>query len=448
MDVIYRAVVDRWVPNPGSMFSSSGQKDCVSGGYFARTSTLVRPDPLEVAAGFMVGIAPSWTEPFAEEAAHHVSARQALEQVILKAVARPPCVVDFSGGRDSSVILAVATYVARQQGLAMPIPFTRRYPLEPMAEESAWQEMVIRHLRLPEWERSQLTTELDLVGQRAQQVLRRYGLLLPAPMYHWTLSFEMARGGSHVTGEGGDEFFGLYRARAALAHLHHPRRLLHRRPVVSFLSDIAPQSMRTWSLRRSYLSASPPPSRPWMTPEAFQCLCDRYAEQEGAEPFSWRRALLWQLRHRYLEAIKQNGRAIAADYDVVHSDPFLDPSFVFALSRSAGVLGFADRAQAMTFLASDLLPASLLRRPTKAGFNRAYFTDIARTYAKTWDGRGVDLQLVDPEALKREWLKPVPSALSTALLQAAWMSQHNVPIAGCDPSLTSTRAQGRGSLGS
>ena len=412
----------------------------MTGGDFSLTSGLLRPDPLEVAAGFMVGKVPSRTEPFQQEGqGHHLSARQTLEHLMLNAVLRPPCVVDFSGGRDSSVILAVAAHVARQHGLPLPVPFTRRYPLEPMAEESSWQEMVIKHLRLPDWERTELTNELDLVGQRAQQVLRRYGLLLPAPMYHWTLSFEMARGGSHLTGEGGDEFFGLYRARTALASLRHPRRLLHRRPVASFLSDIAPRPARTWWLRRSYLSTSPLPSRPWMTPEAIRRLCDRYAAQEGAEPFSWKRALLWQLSHRYLAAIQQNGKVIAANYDVFHLDPFLDASFVSALGRSAGVFGFVDRAQAMTFVAGDLLPASLLRRTTKGGFNGAYFTDISRAYAGTWDGRGIDLQLVDPQALKCEWSKPVPSALSTALLQAAWMAQHNVPIAGTGPRPATTQ---------
>jgi asparagine synthase (glutamine-hydrolysing) len=303
-----------------------------------------------------------------------------------------------------------------------------------MAEESSWQETVIKHLRLGDWERAELTDELDLIGGRAQQALRRYGLLLPAPMYHWTLSFDMARGGSHLTGEGGDEMFGLYRARTALASLGSPKRLLHLGPIASFLSDVAPRSARTWWLRRGYLSTSPLPSRPWMRPEAFRRLCDRYAVQEGGEPFSWKRGLFWQLSHRYLAAIKQNGKVIAADYGALHSDPFLEASFVSAFSRSAGIFGFRDRAEAMTFLAGDLLPAGVLRRTTKGGFNRAYFTDVSRAYVETWDGDGIDSRLVDPEALKREWTKPVPSALSTALLQAVWMAQHDVPIAGMDES--------------
>lgn len=408
----------------------------MTGGSSLPITGLLRPDPLEIAAGFMLADLPSVARSSQYVDGERLPARQALEQVVLSAVARSPCVVDFSGGRDSSLILATATDVARREGLPLPVPFTRRFPREPMAEESDWQELVIKHLRLPEWERAELTDELDLIGQRAQRVLRHYGLLLPAPMYHWTLSFELAKGGSHLTGEGGDELFARYRARTALTSLRSPRKLHHWREMTSFLSDVAPPRARTWWLRRSYLSTSPLPSRPWMKPDAYRRLCERYAAQEGTEPFSWRRALHWQLSHRNLIAMQHNGKIIASDYDVLHSDPFLDRRFVSALARSANMFGFVDRTQAMTFLAGDLLPASLLSRRSKGRFNRAYFTEVSRAYADSWDGAGVNPELVDAEVLKREWSKPIPSAPSSAVLQAAWMAEHKVPLAGTGSSET------------
>ena len=60
---------------------------------------LVRPDPLEVAAGTMLGTMAS-VAPFPVVGPGRTVA--ALEEVITRALRRPPCVVSFSGGRDSS----------------------------------------------------------------------------------------------------------------------------------------------------------------------------------------------------------------------------------------------------------------------------------------------------------------------------------------------------------
>ena len=50
----------------------------------------------------------------------------ALEEAILPALRRPPCLVSFSGGRDSSCVLAAATRAARREGLQPPVPVTLR----------------------------------------------------------------------------------------------------------------------------------------------------------------------------------------------------------------------------------------------------------------------------------------------------------------------------------
>lgn len=96
------------------------------------------------------------------------SPRRALELVVLKALERPSCIIDFSGGRDSSLVLAVATHVARREGLPLPVPRTNRFPLEPASNEDEWQELVIRHLGLEDWEVCRLTGELDIIGERAR----------------------------------------------------------------------------------------------------------------------------------------------------------------------------------------------------------------------------------------------------------------------------------------
>ena len=91
--------------------------------------------PAEVVTGYVFGQA---SIQDARSAAIQTP-RVALEAAVLGALRRPPCGVAFSGGRDSSLVLAVATHVARREGLPDPIPVTRRFPDKPEAEESEWR---------------------------------------------------------------------------------------------------------------------------------------------------------------------------------------------------------------------------------------------------------------------------------------------------------------------
>jgi asparagine synthase (glutamine-hydrolysing) len=60
-----------------------------------------------------------------------------LERVVVPALRRPPCLVSFSGGHDSSLVLAAAARAARRERLPAPIPVTWRVRDAPAAEESA-----------------------------------------------------------------------------------------------------------------------------------------------------------------------------------------------------------------------------------------------------------------------------------------------------------------------
>ncbi len=153
--------------------------------------------------------------------------RRALEHVVRDALLRPPCGVAFSGGRDSSAVLAVATHVARRDGLPPPIPITKVFPLVPSAEEGSWQETVVRHLGLDDWQRVVIHDELDLVGPLATANLIAHGVVWP-PMIHGDVPVvELVRGGSVIDGEGGDEVLGVGVHRIApVTHLlRHPRPL-------------------------------------------------------------------------------------------------------------------------------------------------------------------------------------------------------------------------------
>jgi asparagine synthase (glutamine-hydrolysing) len=45
----------------------------------------------------------------------------------------------------------------------------------------------------------------------------------------------------------------------------------------------------------------------------------------------------------------------------------------------------------------------------------------ARSFADSWDGRGLDDTLVDPDRVREEWAKPRPNARSLSCLHQAWL---------------------------
>ena len=118
---------------------------------------------------------------------------RALQQELLPALLRPPCMVSFSGGRDSSAVLAAAVALARREGLPPPIPVTNVFPEAPDTDEHHWQERVVRHLGLTDWVRLQHTDGLDLLGPYAQRVLQRHGLLWPFNVHFHVPLLEAAR---------------------------------------------------------------------------------------------------------------------------------------------------------------------------------------------------------------------------------------------------------------
>ena len=186
----------------------------------------------------------------------------ALGETMIPYLERPPCLVSFSGGRDSSVVLAVATAVARREGLELPIPISQQYPDAPDANERRWQELVVRHVRLPDWLRHEVRDELDLVGPLATRFLAKHGVLWPGNAHSMFPLLCEARGGTLLTGFDGDSLFRTWRWERAASVLRGrvrpgPRDLL--RVGVA----LAPASVRRWRLRRKE-----PPNVPWLRADA------------------------------------------------------------------------------------------------------------------------------------------------------------------------------------
>ncbi len=350
--------------------------------------------------------------------------RGVLEQLVLGALQKPPCLVSFSGGRDSSLVLAVAVHVARREGLPLPVPYTRYFGDAPEAEEGPWQEMVVRHLGLADWQRVGAGADMELVGARAQGFLLRHGVVFPPMLYVLGESLGAARGGSHLSGEGGDQVLGPRRATYLRFALSSPRWTARPAAARAVLAQLAPRPVRYRLLRRRYEAFSP---RAWLRPAALSAMASQLAWERAGEPLLARGGLRWELASRRTSLIRANVAALAATYAVAHCDPLLEPAFVAALARAGGRLGFSSRAAAMAYLAGDLLPQRTIGRSTKAVFNTAYLGPLARDFARRWSGAGADPGLVDPEALRAEWLKPVPAAQSFVMLQAAWLAENRPP---------------------
>ena len=228
-------------------------------------------EPLEIAGGWVNGY-----DPVPRPSGPRESPRQVLDQLLLAHLDRSPCLVAFSGGRDSSVLLAAAVTLARREGLPLPVPITLSYPNTPDADESQWQDAVLTHLGITDRIVLTVHDEHDPLGPVATPVLRRHGLVWP-PNFAPTLRLmTMARGGSLLTGEGGDEAFGLKRITPLT-------KLLSRKGFVSpgvygdALAALTPAALRRrTALRGRY-------RRPWLRPE-------RRPSSPAATPRTWRRS--------------------------------------------------------------------------------------------------------------------------------------------------------------
>lgn len=329
----------------------------------------------------------------------------ALEAAVLEPLRRGPCLVSFSGGRDSSAVLAVAVRVARREGLPDPIPATIRASDAPAAEESRWQELVVTHLGLSDWLRYEVAGELDLVGPVAAAALRRHGLLWPFNAHFHVPLLEAARGGTVLTGIGGDELF------RSVATTRPPRRA---RSVALYA---APRPVRRrWHGRPSV------ELHPWLTADGERAGRAALAAWEAAEP----RRVRARMRHvraaRYLTVGTASLDRLAADAGAGIAHPLLERAVWAAVANAAPRGGHRDREAAMGAEFGALLPPELVARVDKACFDEVFFNEHSRAFAAGWTGGGVPHDVVDARALREHWLAGEPRAQSFSLLQAAWLS--------------------------
>ena len=355
----------------------------------------------------------------------------ALASAIERTLDAGPPAVAFSGGRDSSLLLAVAALVCRRAGIGLPLPITLCMP-SPVSEadEQEWQELVLKHLQIPDWHRIPIDGELDLIGPYARRHLLRDGLLFPANAHSVIPMLEAAGDRVLLVGLGGDELLGPQQWRPihdVLGRRRGPRP----RDLARIGVGTVPRPMRGL-LRPS--CARELAQMVWLRPEAALRL-DRSVRTGFEEPVSWRAAVRHVAARRDVILPFRAMEHLAGASGHRIEAPLLDPDFVGAFARAGGYGGWGGRTATTRTLAGDLLPAEVTGRTSKAYFNRVFFGEESRAFAAAWSGSGLDEALIDPDALRREWLSDAPDYRTSLLLQSAWLADQEIELPALDHEL-------------
>ena len=377
------------------------------------TTGFIRPTESEIILSWVAG--KNSCPPLPSRGA---DARTTLEQIIAGPLSAGPTLIAFSGGRDSSALLAVAAHVARRDGFDEPIAVTAEYPGVPEADESAWQQMALDHLSIKQRIAVRITTQECVLSDVSRRSLVRHGLIWPSALHVQSPLLQRAAGGTLVTGEGGDEVIGSRRITPFSLGLHY-RRPVSRALLAGMALSAAPTRLRRRQLRRSLERSA---LLPWITdPVARRWACGELAI-DPAVKWGWARSTWDMSCHRAPATLVHNYRELGRREGVNVLHPFLEPAFLAALAHDGACWGYAGRTDLMRMLFADLLPDAVLARSTKASFNKARFGATERAFASAWDGSGFNDDLVDVEGLRRHWLSVEPSSTSGLLMQAAWLA--------------------------
>jgi asparagine synthase (glutamine-hydrolysing) len=311
--------------------------------------------------------------------------------------------------------LAAAVHVARREGLPEPIPVTLRYPGIAASTENEWQEQVVSHLGLKDWEHIEIRGELDYIGEIAQDLFARHGLQYPVNIQTMVPVARIARGGSVLTGFDGD---GLFTWRWwQLGDVVARRAKRRSRDLLRVAYAYGPAAVRYARMRRT--EAAP---LPWLTPAAEKAFLDRWIRAAAQEPARWEPRIRWWSRKRDHWLVRREIDKLGPDHDVVFSHPLLDGRFLAALAQAGGPTGLGDRTRIMQMLFGGLLPDAVITRRTKATFAEPFWAEHTREFTSRWDGEGADPALIDIPKLKEIWRTESPAAARTGnLVRYFWL---------------------------
>ncbi len=382
-----------------------------------RPPGLPRVSEHDVALGFLFGAEVSGpTEDTAES-----EPVRALRAVLRPALSGTPCVLAFSGGRDSSLLLALAADLAAREGLNPPVALTFRYPEDEHAEESSWQQLVVDHLRRRglrfDWECIDIGPQFDVLGALVTPILRAHGAALwPPALGSTVLLANLVRGGSLVTGDYGDEVLGGHRATVLRTVARCRGRGLGREAWGEVMLTAAPEKVRRAAFARRIEGGE------WLRPAFRWEWRDRRARHAAAQPLRWDASVRFPLRQRAAIIGRQTLRTVASWYDCKLVEPLGSPGFVASLAAFGGRWGIGGRSACVRLLADGLLPEAVIERRDKAYFNASRFGAATADFVRSWDGSGLNDDLVDAEVLREVWSAGFVPAPTAMLLQHAWLS--------------------------
>jgi len=341
----------------------------------------------------------------------------ALERTILGALQRGPVVVPFSGGRDSSTILALAARLARREGLDPPVAATHRFPGVAGTDEDDWQELVIRHIGIEDWEILRMGDALDAVGPVAIAAVARHGPLYP-PNAHFMVPFaRLAGGGTVLTGLDGDKVFGGWRWN----HLGGIARGMARptpRNILSAGLFACPRAVQREVARRR-----DPRWFTWLAPDVERAVVNEWAYDAAAQPRAFGRWLDWARRRPAVVTMCRQLDLLFADTEAAVAHPFLDPQFLAAYRTRGGRRGYGGRTEAMRELFGDLLPDAVCARRTKTGFDGVFLGPYTRELIARWDGTGFSPDLIRADVLREHWNGDAFSFRTAMLVQWLWLRE-------------------------
>ena len=139
-------------------------------------------------------------------------------------------------------------------------------------------------------------------------------------------------------------------------------------------------------------------------------------------PLRFDTALRVEREHRCHEGSLRCLEATASTAGTELAIPYYDGAVHVVLKRT-GWLGAGGRDTALRAQVGHLLPEHAFGRSDSTNFRGVFWGHRARAFAESWSGRGLDEEMVDPEALRREWLSDQPDLRTGMLMQLAWLAE-------------------------